>query len=128
MNSTAQLSATDISAAKLLNKLSDRPTLVADDVFVWHGHLVDRATAVVALLKTNNQVPVSDHVKMQMQHNYNKKFQQYTDEKFLNVASDEKPDASARIWFNYVCRELNAGKPVMTPESLKNVLMDLHKN
>jgi hypothetical protein len=125
---TETFSATDISEAKLINKLSDRPTLVAADVFVWHGHLVDRATAVVALLKNNNQVPVSDNVKMQMQNNYNKRFQQYTDEKFLNVASDENPSTSARIWFNYVCRELKGNNPVLPPETLKNLLVDLHKN
>jgi hypothetical protein len=125
---TETLLDTDISAAKLLNKLSDRPTLVAADVFIWHGHLVDRATAVVALLKNNNQVPVSDNVKMQMQQNYNKRFQRHTDEGFLNVASDENPASSARIWFNYVCRELKGNNPVLTPEALKNVLIDLHKN
>lgn len=128
MNSTAQLSATDISAAKLLNKLSDKPILVSADVFVWHGHLVDRATAVVALLKNNNQVPVSDHVKQQMQENYNRRFSQYTDEEFLNVGTDKRPDVSARIWFNFVCRELKGHNPALQPEELKNLLIDLHKN
>lgn len=128
MNVNYALSDADILAAKLLNKLSDKPTLVSADVFVWHGHLVDRATAVVALLKNNNQVPVSDHVKQQMQQNYNRRFSQYTDEKFLNVGSDENPSTSARIWFNFVCRELKGANPALPPEELKNLLIDLHKN
>lgn len=128
MNKNHTLSATDISVAKLLNKLSDKPTLVSADVFVWHGHLVDRATAVVALLKNNNQVPVSDHVKQQMQQNYNRRFSQYTDEEFLNVGTDQQPDVSARIWFNHVCRKLRGRNPALPPEELKNLLIDLHKN
>jgi hypothetical protein len=127
MNSTVQLSDTDISAAKLLSKLSDRPTLVSADVFVWRGHLIDRATAVTALLKVNNQVPVNDSVKMRLQFNYNQRFRDHFDEGFLNVASDEQPDTSARIWFNYVCREIKP-KSVLDPVQLKNVLIDLHRN
>lgn len=121
------LSDTDVSAAKLLSKLSDRPTLVSADVFVWHGHLIDRATAVTALLKVNNQVPVNDSVKMRLQFNYNKRFKDYPDEEFLNVADDQPPDTSARIWFNYVCREIKP-RGVLDPTQLKNLLIDLHRN
>ena len=125
---TNNLSSKDIEEAKLLSKLSGRPAHVVADVFVWNGHLIDRATAVVALLKNNNQVPVSDSVKMRMQYNYNKKFQFYTDEPFLNVAADNDPATSARVWFNFVCRSVKTENTELPAEVLKSILVELHKN
>ena len=66
MNLTPVYSDTESNQAKLLSHLSSRPARVRDDVFVWNGCLIDRATAVVALLKINNQVPVGDSVKLRL--------------------------------------------------------------
>lgn len=128
MTSTVQLSDTDIDQAKLLSKLSGRPAHVKYDVFVWNGCLIDRATAVVALLKTNNAVPVSDSVKMQMHYNYLQKFRLYEDSESLVFDNpDRPPDENARIWFNAVCRTIK--KPeVLANDVMKQILIDLHKN
>jgi len=128
MTSTVQLSDTEINQAKLMSQLSGRPAHVKADVFVWNGRLIDRATAVVALLKTNNAVPVSDSVKMQMHYNYLQKFRSYEDSEDLMFDNpDRKPDENARIWFNAVCRAIK--KPEVLPNDvMKQILIDLHKN
>jgi len=128
MTSMAQLSDTEINQAKLLSQLSGRPSHVKEDVFAWNGHIIDRATAVVALLKTNNAVPVSDSVKMQMHWNYNKKFKHYEDTEDLVFNNpDHTPDTNARIWFNAVCRVIK--KPeVLSNDVMKQILIDLHRN
>lgn len=128
MTSTAPLSDTEINQAKLLSQLSGRPAHVKEDVFIWNGCLIDRATAVVALLKTNNAVPVSDSVKMQMHYNYLQKFRLYEDSEDLMFDNpDRPPDENARIWFNAVCRAIK--KPEVLPNDvMKQILIDLHKN
>ena len=128
MTSTVQLSDTEINQAKLMSQLSGRPAHVKADIFVWNGRLIDRATAVVALLKTNNAVPVSDSVKMQMHYNYLQKFRSYEDAEDLVFDNpDRKPDENARIWFNAVCRVIK--KPEVLPNDvMKQILIDLHKN
>lgn len=130
MNSTAQLSDTEINQAKLLSQLSGRPAHVNADVFVWNGRLIDRATAIVALLKTNNAVPVSDSVKMQMHSNYLQKFRLYEDSDDLAFCfdnPDRPPDENARIWFNAVCRAIKK-QEVLPNDLMKQILIDLHKN
>jgi len=129
MNSTVQLSDTEILEAKLVAKLSGRPVHVKGDVFVWHDHLIDRATAIVALLKSNNQVPVSDHVKMQMHENFYRKFKQFEETEDLVFNDiDKDPPASARIWFNFVCRKIKTTQDILPSEQVKQILLDLHKN
>lgn len=128
MTLMAQLSDTEINQAKLLSQLSGRPAHVKEDVFAWNGHIIDRATAVVALLKTNNAVPVSDSVKMQMHWNYNKKFKQYEDTEDLVFNNpDNTPDTNARIWFNAVCRVIKKSE-VLSNDVMKQILIDLHRN
>lgn len=125
MNLTAQISDTDINQAKLVSKLSGRPAHVDGDIFVWNGHLIDRATAIVLLLKTNNQVPVGDSVKLNMHKNYNTKFQQFKDrEHWADIAHDEA-DVAARMWFGLIGRELKRDVP-FTPDQVKQILIDLH--
>ena len=50
MNSTAVFSDTEINQAKLISKLSNKPAKVANDVFIWNGVLIDRASAIVHVL------------------------------------------------------------------------------
>lgn len=128
MTSTVHLLDTEIEQASLLSKLSGRPAHVKNDIFVWNGSLFDRATAIVALLKTNNSVPVSDSVKMQMHSNYLEKFGLYEDSENLVFNNpDRPPDENARTWFNAVCRKIK--KPeVLSSDVLKQILIDLHKN
>lgn len=125
MNLTAQISDTDINQAKLISKLSGRPAHVYKDIFVWNGHLIDRATAIVLLLKTNNQVPVGDSIKLSMHKNYNAKFEQFKDCEHWADISHEEPDVAARMWFGLVGRELRRETP-FSHEQVKQILIDLH--
>ena len=100
MSLTAVFSDTDLGQAKLLSQLSGKPAKVQDDVFIWNGHMIDRATAVVALLKINNQVPVGDNVKIRLHEQYDRRFSQYRDTEDLVGVEGEDPPQSARIWFN----------------------------
>jgi hypothetical protein len=126
MNSTAARWVTDISQAKLLSKLSGRPHHVCNDVFVWNDHIVDRASAVVALLKVNNQVPVSDHVKMRMHDSYLARFADYEDRLPELGNNDETPDAAARIWFNTLCRTIKGKNETLPNDQVHRILIDLH--
>ena len=127
MSSTEVFLDTDINQAKLLSQLSGRPAKVQDDVFVWNGHLIDRATAVVALLKVNNQVPVGDGVKLRLQETYNKRFSQYNDtEDLVGVDSGDDPKQNARIWFNIVCRKIKGSEPTLSDINVRQILIDLH--
>jgi hypothetical protein len=129
MNSTAVFSDTDINQAKLVSQLSGRPARIQDDVFIWNGHIIDKATAIVAVLKVNNQVPVSDSVKLRLHNNYNKRFLVHGDiEDMVHVRTDDDPEKAARIWFNLVCRTIKGANEVLPAETVKQILIDLHKN
>jgi len=122
---------TEIGEAKLLSMLSGRPAKISGDVFAWNGHLIDRATAVVALLKINNQVPVSDGVKLRLKENYERKFAGYKlSEDFADI-NDDNPLTSARIWFSLVCNNIRVAskdKAQLKPEEVKSILIELHRN
>lgn len=126
MSSTVAFSDTDIAQAKLLSQLSGRPAKVHDDVFMWNGHLVDRATAVVALLKVNNQVPVGDNVKIRLHEQYEKRFAQFVEVEDLVGVEGEDPPQSARIWFNILCRAVKGKSEPLSPEQVHRILVDLH--
>lgn len=126
MNSTAAFSDTDINQARLVSHLSSRPAKVVDDVFVWNGSLIDRATAVVAFLKVNNQVPVPDSVKMRLHEAYEQRFAAYEDTEDLVGITDDQPDKSARIWFNMLCRIIKGKSGPMSKDLVKQILVDLH--
>ena len=129
MNSMVVFSDTEIGEAKLLSLLSGRPAKIKGDVFVWNGHLIDRATAIVALLKVNNQVPVNDQVKLRLKENYERKFEAYKITEDLADMNDSDPIASARGWFNFVCRIIaNKDKTPLNAEEVKSVLIELHRN
>ena len=122
---------TEIGEAKLLSMLSGRPAKICGDVFAWNGHLIDRATAIVALLKINNQVPVSDGVKLRLKENYERKFASYKlSEDFADI-NDDKPITAARIWFNIVCHTIKSAskdKAELKAEEVKSILIELHRN
>lgn len=129
MNLTAVYSDTDINQAKLISKLSGRPARVQDDVFIWNEHFIDRATAIVALLKVNNQVPVGDSVKIRLHEHYNRRFLEYGDtEDLVHVRTDDDPATAARIWFNIVCRTIKGASETLSSETVKQILIDLHRN
>lgn len=129
MNLTDQLSDIDIGRAKLMSQLSGRPAHVVNDVFVWNGCIIDRATAIVALLKANNQVPVNDGVKMRMHQNFYDKFRQFEETEDLVFNDyDKDPAVNARIWFNVVCRTVKKTTENLPNEVVKQILIDLHRN
>lgn len=129
MNSTAVFSDTDINQAKLVSHLSGRPARVKDDVFIWNGHFIDRATAIVALLKVNNQVPVNDSVKIRLHNNYNARFLDHGNiEDMVHIGTDDDPETAARIWFNLVCRTIKGAHDLLSAETVKQILIDLHRN
>lgn len=126
MNLTPVYSDTEINQAKLLSHLSSRPARVRDDVFVWNGCLIDRATAVVALLKINNQVPVGDSVKLRLYRVYRDRFSNYEmAERLVNI-NNENPETAARIWFNVVCRTIKGSSEILNSSIVKQILVDLH--
>lgn len=129
MNSTAVFSDTDINQAKLVSLLSGRPAKIQDDVFIWNGHIIDKATAIVALLKINNHVPVGDSVKLRLHRNYNNRFLVHGNiEDMVHVRTDDDPEKAARIWFNIVCRTIKGSSEILPPQVVKQILIDLHKN
>lgn len=129
MNLMDQLSDIDINRAKLMSQLSGRPAHVVGDVFVWNGCIIDRATAIVALLKANNQVPVNDGVKMRMHQNFYDKFKQLEETEDLVFNDyDQDPAVNARIWFNAVCRTIKKTTENLPNEVVKQILIDLHRN
>ena len=126
MNSTVVFSDTEINQAKLLSHLSGRPAKVAGDIFIWNGSLVDRATAIVAFLKVNNQVPVGDSVKMRLHQAYEQRFVDYADSEDLMGITDDHPDKSARIWFNLLCRIIKGKSEPLSKDVVRQILVDLH--
>lgn len=129
MNLTAQFLDTDIKQAALLSYLSGRPAWVREDIFIWNGHIIDRATAIVALLKVKNQIPVSDGVKKRMYKNYVKKFEQYADLEELLDHDKETIDeeTKSRVWFNRICRIIKTENlQSLSNDITKNILIELH--
>jgi hypothetical protein len=129
MNLTQQLSDTELGQAALISKLSGRPHPVFDDVFAWNGKIIDRATAVVALLKVYNQVPVGDSVKMTMFEKYAKRFDAIRhSDFFVDVYADDTrdPATESRIWFNKICLAVKGDAAELPKETIKDILVTLH--
>jgi hypothetical protein len=126
MSSTVVYSDTEIKQAQLLSQLSARPARVKEDVFVWNGCLIDRATAIVALLKINNHVPVGDSVKLRLYRIYQDRFSNYDlAERFTNINNDDA-NTAARIWFNVICRTVKGSSELLDSNTVKQILVDLH--
>lgn len=124
MTSTVVFSDTDIAQAKLVSKLSNRPARVHGDVFIWNGILIDRASAIVALLKINNQVPVNDSVKCRLYQNYETKFMELQDK--IKIKTEETDATTlAKVWFHRLCSTLKNNELLKNSE-VKQILIDLH--
>jgi hypothetical protein len=129
MNLTQQLLDTEIGEAILLSSLSGRPTHVIDDVFAWNGKIVDKATAVIALLKVYNQIPISDNIKMNAYSRYHDRFNAIRhSDFFVNVFLEETrdPATEARIWFNKICTTIKGDINELPNETIKQILITLH--
>ncbi len=125
MNSTAQFSDIDYKQALLISKLSGMPTKVDNDVFVWNDKIIDRATAIVALLKVYNQVPVGETAKRRLLKQYLKKFEAVCKERIICVENEENSESSS-IWFYKVCKRIQGAVSTRTNEEIKNILIKLH--
>lgn len=129
MNLTQTLLDTELGQAALISKLSGKPAHVFDDVFAWNGKVMDRATAVIALLKIYNQVPVSDTVKMSVFEKYANRFDAIKDSDFfidIYFEDTRDPAKEARIWFNKVCTAVKGNIAKLPNEQIKDILVTLH--
>jgi hypothetical protein len=129
MNLTQQLLDTELGQAALISKLSGKPALVFDDVFAWNGKVIDRATAVLALLKVYNHVPVSDGVKMATFERYSNKFDSIKNsDYFIDIWFEDTRDAAkeSRIWFNKLCTAIKGNVAELPKETIKQILVTLH--
>lgn len=122
MNLTAQYSATDIKQAALMSRLSGVPARVQDDIFVWNGILIDRASAVVALLKIYNQVPISTAAKTKLHSLYSDKFSKAASTMVIDHDQDQ-----VDIWFYKLCKTVQGEVKTRTPEEVKQILIGLHQ-
>lgn len=129
MNLTQNLLDTELGQAALLSKLSGKPALVFDDVFAWNGKIIDRATAIMALLKVYNHVPVGDTVKLSAYKKYNDRFDPIKDSDFfVKIYQEDGKDIAreARIWFSVVCRTIQGNVTEMPKDVVKQILISLH--
>lgn len=129
MNLTQRLLDTELGQAALISKLSGRPAHVFDDIFAWNGKVVDRATAIIALLKVYNQVPVSDGVKISVFEKYANRFDAIKESDFfIDVYFDDTrdPTREAKIWFNKVCTAIKGDVTELSSDKIKDILVTLH--
>jgi len=118
----------DLGQALLLSQLSGRPINVADDVFVWNSVIMDKATAIVVLLKAYNQVPVNDNVKLSLYTKYQTTFQKYSGSNvYVSVYQGENDmKALGRMWFSKLIKRAKGGIDTMPSETVKQILISLH--
>jgi|LauGreDrversion4_2_1035121.scaffolds.fasta_scaffold09674_1 hypothetical protein len=129
MNLTQQLLDTELGQAALVSKLSGKPAHVFEDVFAWNGKVLDRATAVIALLKVYNQVPIGDSIKMNAYNRYHERFNSIKQSDFfVDVFFDETrdPATESRIWFNKICTTIRGDVKELPNETVKQILVTLH--
>jgi hypothetical protein len=122
MNLMAAYSDTDLNQARLMSRLSGKPAIVSDDIFMWNGILVDRASAVVALLKVYNQVPVSTLAKTKLHQTYIDKF---ADQESTVLRGDSRTNSD--IWFYKICKAIKGNVAERSAEDVKNILISLHQ-
>lgn len=131
MNLTLRPSDIDFHSANLVSKLSGKPVHIQDDLFAWNGMLIDKATAIVALLKVYNQVPISDSIKLNASRKYLEKFKSFEHlPMYVDVYAVEDVTNSvetlARIWFNKVCKTIKGDVNELPKETVKQILVTLH--
>lgn len=123
MSSMDQPSDTDLQHAYLLSKLIDNPVKVDKDVYMWNGYVMDRETAVVALLKVYSQLPVSDSAKKSLFENYKKRWQ---DNKYAVDPNREEFSDRSGTWFFILCNGIKGKVRKRTPFDIKQQLITLH--
>lgn len=121
----------DFDSANLVSKLSGKPVHIQDDLFAWNGILIDRATAVVALLKTYNQIPIGDSIKLNSAKKYSDRFKNFEHlPMYVNVYVTEdianNAETLARIWFNKVCKTVKGDVNELPKDVVKQILVTLH--
>ena len=121
----------DFNSANLISKLSGKPVHIQDDVFAWNGIIIDRATAIVALLKIYNQVPVGDSIKLNTAKKYSTKFKSFEDlPMYVDVYATEEMinnvETLARIWFNKLCKIVKGDVKELPKDVVKQILVTLH--
>lgn len=131
MNLTLQPSDIDFNSANLVSKLSGRPVHIQDDIFAWNGIVIDRATAIVALLKIYNQVPVGDSIKLNTAKKYSTKFKSFEYlPMYVDVYATEEmansPETMSRIWFNKLCKIVKGEVKELPKDAVKQILITLH--
>jgi hypothetical protein len=131
MNLTLQPSDIDFHSADLVSKLSGKPVHIQDDLFAWNGMLIDRATAIVALLKVYNQIPIGDSIKLNSSRKYLTRFKHFEHlPMYVDVYATEdianNAETLSRIWFNKVCKIIKGDVNELPKESIKQILITLH--
>jgi hypothetical protein len=131
MNLTLHPLDIDFDSANLVSKLSGKPVHIQDDLFAWNGILIDRATAIVALLKIYNQVPVGDGIKLNTARRYSAKFKNFEDlPMYVDVYATEElmnnVETMSRIWFNKLCKIIKGDVKEMHKDTVKQILITLH--
>ncbi len=121
----------DFDSANLVSKLSGKPVHIQDDLFAWNGILIDRATAVVALLKTYNQIPIGDGIKLNSAKKYSNRFKNFEHlPMYVDVYAVEdvanSAETLARIWFNKVCKTIKGNVNELPKDVIKQILVTLH--
>jgi hypothetical protein len=127
MNSMAAFSDTEYKQAQLLSKLSGLPANVKDDVFVWNDKILDRATAIVALLKVYNQVPVGESAKRRLYRQYQTKFESVCKERKIQIQNEDSSE-SGSIWFYQVCKRIQGAATTRTSAEVKQIMIGLHSS
>lgn len=126
MNLMVAPSIIDYKHAHLMSRLSDNPVKVVDDAYMWHGYAVDRATAVICLLKIYSQLPVNDKMKLRMYRNYMERWQSNRYAVLYNDSDEKDPIALSSMWFYRLCRKIKGNIQERSAEDIKNILVLLH--
>ena len=121
MSSTVAYSDTDVKQALLMSRLSGNPAQVQGDIFAWNGIVIDRPSAVVALLKIYSQLPVGTQAKTRLHEQYKTRF---SESSFSLLTDDEKQ--SVDIWFYRLCKTIKGTVEQRSNDDIKQILISLH--
>jgi hypothetical protein len=121
----------DFDSANLLSKLSGKPVHIQDDLFAWNGILIDRAMAVVVLLKVYNQIPMGDNIKLKSVKKYLARFKNFEDlpmyvDPYVSEEMYKDIETLSRIWFNKICRIIKGDVDELPKQTVKQILITLH--
>lgn len=115
----------ELGQAQLLSQLSGRPARVKDDVFVWNGYILDRPTAVIALLKVYSTLPVTNGAKERLYNSYYKRFQN-EETSFVINKNNENSDWTVETWFYKLCKRIKGKIDQRSNNEIKEILIYLH--